>query len=71
MAKDLDKSARQQIYDAFFAEKGEEVADKIATNVKNAIYGNPALKKKINEQSLKVIREYAQECINETRLMVE
>jgi len=71
MAKDLDKSARQQIYDAFFAEKGEEVADKIATNVKNAIYGNPALKKKINEQSLKVIREYAQECINQTRLMVE
>ena len=71
MAKDLDKSARQQIYDAFFAEKGDEVANKIATSVHSAIYDNPSLKKKINEQSLKVIRDYAQECINQTRLMVE
>ena len=71
MAKVLDKSARQQIYDAFFAEKGNEVANKIATSVHSAIYDNPSLKKKINEQSLKVIRDYAQECINQTRLMVE
>ena len=71
MAKDLDKSARQQIYDAFFAEKGDEVANKIATSVHSAIYDNPSLKKKNNEQSLKVIRDYAQECINQTRLMVE
>ncbi len=71
MAKDLDKSARQQIYDTFFAEKWNEVECKIANNVRQAIFGNASLRNRINEQSSQVIREYAQECINQTRLMVE
>ncbi len=71
MAKDLDKSARQQIYDAFFNEKWEEVANKIENNVHQAIYGNSSLKNRINNQSDKVIREYAQECINQTRSMLD
>ena len=71
MAKDLDKSARQQIYDAFFNEKWDEVEGRIANKVHQAVFGNTSLRKRINEQSSKVIREYAQECINQTRLMVE
>lgn len=74
MQKDLDASARQQVYNAFFDEtegKWNEVAESIADTVHDAIYGNTTLKKKINEQSRKVIRDYAQECINQTRLMVE
>jgi hypothetical protein len=71
MAKDLDKSARQQIYDAFFNEKWDEVEGRIANKVRQAVFGNASLRKRINEQSSKVIREYAQECINQTRLMVE
>lgn len=71
MAKDLDKSARQQIYDAFFNEKWDEVEGRIANKVRQAVFGNTSLRKRINEQSSKVIREYAQECINQTRLMVE
>lgn len=74
MQKDLDASARQQVYNAFFDEtegKWNEVAESIADTVHDAIYGNTTLKMKINEQSRKVIRDYAQECINQTRLMVE
>lgn len=74
MSKDLDASARLQIYNAFFDEsegKWTEVAESIAITVHDAIYGNTSLKNKINEQSRKVIQDYAQECINQTRLMVE
>ena len=74
MQKDLDASARLQVYNAFFSEqdgKWYEVAESIADTVREAIYGNSSLKKKINEQSQKIIRDYAQECINQTRLMVE
>lgn len=71
MAKDLNKSARQDIYNNFFSEKWEEVANNIANSVHNAIYGNTSLKKRVNEESSKIIRDYAQECINQTRLMVE
>ena len=71
MSKDLSADARQQIYDAFFNEKWDEVSKSVENKVKNAIYGNNSLKKRINEQSQKTIQEYAQECINQTRLMVE
>lgn len=71
MSKDLSADARQQIYDAFFNEKWDEVSKSIENKVKDAIYGNNSLKKRINEQSQKTIQEYAQECINQTRLMVE
>ena len=74
LSKDLDASARLQVYNAFFDEtegKWNEVAESIANTVKDAIYGNQSLKKKINEQSRKIIMDYAQECINQTRLMVE
>lgn len=71
MSKKLDSSARQQVYDAFFSEKWDEVAGSIANTVRNAIYNNTSLKHKINEQSRKTIEDYAQECINQTRLMVE
>ena len=71
MAKDLNKSAREEIYNNFFNEKWEEVANKIANSVHNSIYGNTSLRNRINGDSSKVIRDYAQECINQTRLMVE
>lgn len=74
MSKDLDSNARQQVYNAFFDEnegKWGDVSESIANTVHDAIYGNTSLKKKINEQSKKVIMDYAQECINQTRLMVE
>lgn len=74
MAKDLDSSARLQVFNSFFDEsegKWGEVSSSIEESVRDAIYGNSALKKKINEQSHKVIMDYAQECINQTRLMVE
>lgn len=71
MAKDLNKEARQQVYDSFFNEKWDEVSASIAKAVEKAVYKNSTLKKKINEQSKKVIMDYAQECINQTRLMVE
>ena len=71
MAKDLNKSSREEIYNNFFSEKWEDVANKIAVSVRNAIFGNASLKKRVNDESSKIIREYAQECINQTRLMVE
>jgi len=74
MSKDLDSSARLQVYNAFFDEtegKWGEVSESIANTIHDAIYGNINLKKKINEQSRKAIQDYAQECINQTRLMVE
>ena len=74
MSKDLDSDARQQVFNAFFDEnegKWGDVSESIANTVHDAIYGNTSLKKKINEQSKKVIMDYAQECINQTRLMVE
>lgn len=74
MTKDLNHDAREQVYNAFFDEtegKWGEVAGSIESAVKGAIYGNTSLKKKINEQSQKIIQDYAQQCINQTRLMVE
>ena len=74
MAKDLDTSARQQVYDSFFNEsegKWGEVSASIEKTVHDSIFGNSTLEKKINEQSKKVILDYAQDCINKTRLMVE
>lgn len=74
MSKDLDSSARLQIVNAFFDEsegKWEEVAASIEKSVHDAIFGNSELEKKINKQSQKMLKEYAQECINKTRLMVE
>lgn len=70
MAKDLNKSARQQFYDAFFNEKWDEVAGKIANTVHQAVYGNPALKEKINSQSRRVIENYAKDCINKIQLKI-
>jgi len=74
MEKDLDSSARLQVFNAFFDEtkgKWDEVAQSIENTVHRAISGNISLKSKINEQSSKVIREYAQECINQTRSMLD
>lgn len=74
MAKDLDAKTRQQVFNAFFDEsegKWTEVAEKIEETVQNAIYDNDSLKKAINEQSKKVIGDYAQECINQMRLMID
>lgn len=74
MAKDLDSSSRSQVYNAFFDEsegKWNEVAQSIANAVHKAIYVNQSLKKKINEQSQKIIYDYAQECINQTRSMLD
>ncbi len=71
MTKDLNKSTREEIYNKFIDEKWEEVANKIANSVHNSIYGNTSLKNRINEESSKIIREYATECINQTRLMIE
>ena len=74
MAKDLDASARLQVYNSFFDEiegKWSEVSASIEKTVHDSIYGNSTLKKKINEQSKNIIMDYAQECINKTRLMVE
>lgn len=74
MSKELDSSARLQIVNAFFDEsegKWNQVAASIGNSVHDAIFGNSALEKKINKQSQKVIMDYAQECINKIRLMVE
>lgn len=70
LAKDLDSDARQKVYDEF-VNNWDNIRNKVHNSVEHSIRNNYELKRNINMQSKETILAYANECIAQTRLMVE
>lgn len=68
LAKKLNTDARIKIYSEFDM---DSISAKVRNSVTQSINSNYKLRQTINEQSKKTITEYANECIAQTRLMVE
>ena len=70
LSKALDKDQRRKVYDEFMKE-WNKVCQTINTSVDKEIRNNQALKKTVDTQSKKTLRELAEICIREARLKLE
>lgn len=67
--KKLDSDERERVYNEF-ENKWGEICEKIHVSVEDALYDED-MKKKVNTQCNKVLRSYAEECLRQTRLMLD
>lgn len=67
--RDLDKDQRQRVYDEF-NNKWSDICDTIHHTTVNAL-ADSEIEYKVNSQCNKVLREYAEECLRQTRLMLD
>ena len=70
LSKALDKDQRRKVYDEFMKE-WNQMCQAINTSVDKEIRNNQALKKTVDTQSKKTLRELAEICIREARLNLE
>ena len=68
--KDLNKESRQKVFD-HFSDNWDNITGQIFKSVQDSIMSNYHLRTTIEEQSRKIITDYAKECLAQTRLMVE
>ena len=68
--KDLNKESRQKVFD-HFSDNWDDITNQIFKSVQSSIMSNYHLRTTIEEQSEKIITDYAKECLAQTRLMVE
>ena len=69
MHKDLNKEERQKVHDEF-ANKWDEICQKVCNTINNAL-NNSNLKNRVNSQCNGILRSYAEECLRQTRLMLD
>ena len=67
--KDLDAQQRQRVYDEF-SNNWSGICEQIDDAITDAL-NNPTMKSKVNNQCKTVLREYAEECLRQTRLMLD
>lgn len=67
--KALDAEQRLKVYNEFDAKWGE-ICEQIEDSIKEAL-SDSAIKNKVNSQYKSVLREYAEECLRQTRLMLD
>lgn len=67
--KDLDAEQRAKVYNEF-ADKWDDICIQIKDSIENAL-GDSVVKNKVNSQCNSVLREYAEECLRQTRLMLD
>lgn len=67
--KDLDSEKRLKVYNEF-ADKWPSICGKISDAISDAL-DDPSVRKKINDQCKPILREYAEECLRQTRLMLD
>ena len=68
--KDLNKESRQKVFD-HFSDNWDDITNQIFKSVQSSVMSNYHLRTTIEEQSEKIIIDYAKECLAQTRLMVE
>ena len=69
MKKELNKEQRTKVFDEL-QNKREETKAKIKESVTNSL-NNPNIKKQVNSQCKSILRNYAEECLRQTRLMLD
>lgn len=67
--KDLNAEQRQRVYDEF-DNNWNNICEQIESAIDEAL-DNPRIKNKVNNQCGAVLREYAEECLRQTRLMLD
>lgn len=67
--KDLDEEQRLKVYNEF-SQKWDHICDKIDDAVDGAL-DDYSIKQKVNSQCELVLRKYAEDCLRETRLMID
>lgn len=67
--KALDAEQRLKVYNEFDAKWGE-ICEQIEDSINEAL-SDSAIKNKVNSQCKSVLREYAEECLRQTRLMLD
>ena len=67
--KALDAGDRLKVYNEFDAKWGE-ICEQIEDSINEAL-SDAAIKNKVNSQCKSVLREYAEECLRQTRLMLD
>lgn len=67
--KALDAEQRLKVYNEFDA-KWDEICEQIEDSINEAL-SDSAIKNKVNSQCKSVLREYAEECLRQTRLMLD
>lgn len=69
-AKDLNSELRQEVF-VKFSDNWSQIESQIKTSVNNALRSNQELKRMVGNETKNSIRNYANECFNQARLMVE
>lgn len=67
--KDLDSEKRLKVYNEF-DDKWSSICSEISEAISDAL-ADPSIRKKINDQCKPVLRKYAEECLRQTRLMLD
>lgn len=67
--KALDAEQRLKVYNEFYAKRGE-IREQIEDSINEAL-SDSTIKNKVNSQCKSVLREYAEECLRQTRLMLD
>ena len=67
--KALDAEQRLKVYNEFDAKWGE-ICEQIEDSINEAL-SDSAIKNKVNSHCKSVLREYAEECLRQTRLMLD
>lgn len=68
--KALDSDERQRVYNEF-DNNWDNICEQIHNSVNDALRNNADIRRKVNSQCKKVLKEYADECLRQTRLMLD
>ena len=69
MSKNLNKEERERVYNEF-KNNWSNICNQIDDAIDSAL-SNPKIKNKVNTQCKSILREYAEECLRQTRLMLD
>lgn len=68
--RDLDAEDRQRVFDEF-ENRWEELCDQINQSIGTALFEDENMSRNFNKQCNKVLKNYADECIRQTRIMLD
>ena len=68
--KALNKEERQRVYNEFDS-NWDNICSQIHNSIDSAINNNSDVRRKVNNQCKKVLQDYADECLRQTRLMLD